>query len=123
MGYYAVGNRMYGAPPTGYLPIEEHGIVGDLRTVARVGTDGPPLTVFAVRGLRPAHRAAPHLPQLANSPQRKPSRPAGQRPATPSVWVFRPLFGRADHTVASCFGYFCRPGGRYLPNGRSVPDA
>ena len=27
-------------PPTGYLPIEEHGIVGDLRTVALVGTDG-----------------------------------------------------------------------------------
>jgi GH15 family glucan-1,4-alpha-glucosidase len=25
---------------TGYLPIEEHGIVGDLRTVALVGTDG-----------------------------------------------------------------------------------
>ncbi|MDX6418221.1 MAG: hypothetical protein QOG28_2841 [Trebonia sp.] len=27
-------------PPHGYLPIEEHGIVGDLRTVALVGTDG-----------------------------------------------------------------------------------
>ncbi len=27
-------------PPQGYLPIEEHGIVGDLRTVALVGTDG-----------------------------------------------------------------------------------
>jgi GH15 family glucan-1,4-alpha-glucosidase len=27
-------------PPKGYLPIEEHGIVGDLRTVALVGTDG-----------------------------------------------------------------------------------
>jgi GH15 family glucan-1,4-alpha-glucosidase len=27
-------------PPRGYLPIEEHGIVGDLRTVALVGTDG-----------------------------------------------------------------------------------
>ena len=27
-------------PPWGYLPIEEHGIVGDLRTVALVGTDG-----------------------------------------------------------------------------------
>jgi GH15 family glucan-1,4-alpha-glucosidase len=27
-------------PPSGYLPIEEHGIVGDLRTVALVGTDG-----------------------------------------------------------------------------------
>jgi GH15 family glucan-1,4-alpha-glucosidase len=27
-------------PPGGYLPIEEHGIVGDLRTVALVGTDG-----------------------------------------------------------------------------------
>jgi GH15 family glucan-1,4-alpha-glucosidase len=40
MGYYAAGNRMHGAPPTGYLPIEEHGIVGDLRTVALVGTDG-----------------------------------------------------------------------------------
>src|SRR5271170_4564975 len=26
--------------PHGYLPIEEHGIVGDLRTVALVGTDG-----------------------------------------------------------------------------------
>src|ERR1035438_4814821 len=26
--------------PAGYLPIEEHGIVGDLRTVALVGTDG-----------------------------------------------------------------------------------
>jgi hypothetical protein len=40
MGYYAAGNRMHGSPPTGYLPIEEHGIVGDLRTVALVGTDG-----------------------------------------------------------------------------------
>jgi GH15 family glucan-1,4-alpha-glucosidase len=29
-----------GAPPGGYLPIEEHGIVGDLRTVALVGTNG-----------------------------------------------------------------------------------
>jgi GH15 family glucan-1,4-alpha-glucosidase len=27
-------------PPYGYLPIEEHGIVGDLRTVALIGTDG-----------------------------------------------------------------------------------
>ena len=27
-------------PPRGYLPIEEHGIIGDLRTVALVGTDG-----------------------------------------------------------------------------------
>src|SRR6202790_2551963 len=26
--------------PAGYLPIEEHGIVGDLRTVALIGTDG-----------------------------------------------------------------------------------
>ena len=25
---------------TGYLPIEEHGVIGDLRTVALVGTDG-----------------------------------------------------------------------------------
>src|SRR6201994_3665999 len=29
-----------GGPPHGYLPIEEHGIVGDLRTVALIGTDG-----------------------------------------------------------------------------------
>ena len=28
------------ASPTGYLPIEEHGVIGDLRTVALVGTDG-----------------------------------------------------------------------------------
>ena len=27
-------------PPAGYLPIAEHGIVGDMRTVALVGTDG-----------------------------------------------------------------------------------
>jgi GH15 family glucan-1,4-alpha-glucosidase len=27
-------------PPKGYLPIEEHGIVGDRRTVALIGTDG-----------------------------------------------------------------------------------
>ena len=27
-------------PPTGYLPIAEHGIVGDLHTAALVGTDG-----------------------------------------------------------------------------------
>src|SRR5215469_16154 len=32
-------NQRLGAP-YGYLPIEEHGIVGDLRTVALVGTDG-----------------------------------------------------------------------------------
>ncbi len=31
---------MSSLPPSGYLPIEEHGIVGDLRTVALVGTDG-----------------------------------------------------------------------------------
>jgi GH15 family glucan-1,4-alpha-glucosidase len=34
---YAPGN---GRGTGGYLPIEEHGIVGDLRTVALVGTDG-----------------------------------------------------------------------------------
>jgi GH15 family glucan-1,4-alpha-glucosidase len=33
------GNGRSG-PPGGYLPIEEHGIVGDLRTVALVGTEG-----------------------------------------------------------------------------------
>ncbi len=27
-------------PRNGYLPIEEHGVVGDLRTIALVGTDG-----------------------------------------------------------------------------------
>jgi GH15 family glucan-1,4-alpha-glucosidase len=32
-------NQRVGAP-NGYLPIEEHGIVGDLRTVALIGTDG-----------------------------------------------------------------------------------
>jgi len=26
--------------PTGYMPIEEHGVIGDLRSVALVGTDG-----------------------------------------------------------------------------------
>jgi GH15 family glucan-1,4-alpha-glucosidase len=26
--------------PTGYLPISEHGVIGDLRTVALVGSDG-----------------------------------------------------------------------------------
>src|ERR1700694_3405264 len=40
MGYYSASHGRQGAPPTGYLPIEEHGIVGDLRTVALVGTDG-----------------------------------------------------------------------------------
>ena len=40
MAYYSAGPGRQGAPPTGYLPIEEHGIVGDLRTVALVGTDG-----------------------------------------------------------------------------------
>jgi GH15 family glucan-1,4-alpha-glucosidase len=41
MEYFPAGNgttRM--GPPHGYLPIEEHGIVGDLRTVALIGTDG-----------------------------------------------------------------------------------
>src|SRR6201996_3042561 len=33
------GTGRIGAP-SGYLPIEEHGIIGDLRTVALVGTDG-----------------------------------------------------------------------------------
>src|SRR4051812_18061641 len=32
--------RAHPASPDGYLPIEEHAIVGDLRTVALVGTDG-----------------------------------------------------------------------------------
>src|SRR6266516_4207613 len=27
-------------PPGGYLPIAEHGIIGDLHTIALVGTDG-----------------------------------------------------------------------------------
>jgi GH15 family glucan-1,4-alpha-glucosidase len=38
----STGNGTNGrpGPPHGYLPIEEHGIVGDLRTVALVGTDG-----------------------------------------------------------------------------------
>ena len=41
MGTFTVGNGYRSdTPPTGYLPIEEHGIVGDLRTVALVGTDG-----------------------------------------------------------------------------------
>ena len=41
MGSFSVGNgHRSETPPTGYLPIEEHGIVGDLRTVALVGTDG-----------------------------------------------------------------------------------
>ena len=26
--------------PTGYMPIEDHGVIGDLRSVALVGTDG-----------------------------------------------------------------------------------
>jgi GH15 family glucan-1,4-alpha-glucosidase len=29
-----------GVQAHGYLPIEEHGVIGDLRTVALVGTDG-----------------------------------------------------------------------------------
>jgi GH15 family glucan-1,4-alpha-glucosidase len=33
------GNGRVG-PPKGYLPIEDHGIVGDLRTVALIGSDG-----------------------------------------------------------------------------------
>ena len=33
-------DRPHPRPPQGYLPIEEHGIVGDLRTVALIGTDG-----------------------------------------------------------------------------------
>src|SRR3954451_8240443 len=34
-----LGNRVR-VPRDAYLPIEEHGIIGDLRTVALVGTDG-----------------------------------------------------------------------------------
>src|ERR1700726_3847076 len=37
---YRLADNAGPVPPTGYLPIEEHGIVGDLRTVALVGTDG-----------------------------------------------------------------------------------
>ena len=37
---YAGGRTGQVGPSRGYLPIEEHGIVGDLRTVALVGTDG-----------------------------------------------------------------------------------
>ncbi len=40
MGHPSAAPGRPGAPPAGYLPIEEHGIVGDLRTVALVGTDG-----------------------------------------------------------------------------------
>ena len=39
MAYLLAGNGGP-VPPAGYLPIEEYGIVGDLRTVALVGTDG-----------------------------------------------------------------------------------
>ena len=39
MAYLLTGNGGP-VPPAGYLPIEEHGIVGDLRTVALVGADG-----------------------------------------------------------------------------------
>jgi GH15 family glucan-1,4-alpha-glucosidase len=39
MAYLLAGNGGP-VPRAGYLPIEEHGIVGDLRTVALVGTDG-----------------------------------------------------------------------------------
>ena len=39
MAYLLTGNGGP-VPPAGYLPIEEHGIVGDLRTVALAGTDG-----------------------------------------------------------------------------------
>src|SRR5487761_1610632 len=39
MNGYSPGTGSSGAPG-GYLPIEEHGIVGDLRTVALVGTNG-----------------------------------------------------------------------------------
>src|ERR1700685_1042432 len=41
MEHSYAGERAGGVGPShGYLPIEEHGIVGDLRTVALVGTDG-----------------------------------------------------------------------------------
>jgi GH15 family glucan-1,4-alpha-glucosidase len=41
MAYLPTGNGTgRTGPPKGYIPIEEHGIVGDLRTVALVGTDG-----------------------------------------------------------------------------------
>ena len=40
-GFGNSGNgTAWAGPPRGYLPIEEHGIVGDLRTVALIGTDG-----------------------------------------------------------------------------------
>jgi GH15 family glucan-1,4-alpha-glucosidase len=39
MDNYSLGYGR-GTPQGGYLPIEEHGIVGDLRTVALVGTNG-----------------------------------------------------------------------------------
>src|ERR1700685_1600994 len=37
---YAGEGTSSAGPSRGYLPIEEHGIVGDLRTVALIGTDG-----------------------------------------------------------------------------------
>ena len=41
MEHFPTGNgTARTGPPHGYLPIEEHGIVGDLRTVALIGTDG-----------------------------------------------------------------------------------
>jgi GH15 family glucan-1,4-alpha-glucosidase len=40
MGHPSAAPGCPGTPPAGYLPIAEHGIVGDLRTVALVGTDG-----------------------------------------------------------------------------------
>ena len=41
MEHFSTGNKTGRiGSPHGYLPIEEHGIVGDLRTVALIGTDG-----------------------------------------------------------------------------------
>src|ERR1700760_1906297 len=41
MEHFPTGNgAARSGPPHGYLPIEEHGIVGDLRTVALIGIDG-----------------------------------------------------------------------------------
>jgi hypothetical protein len=41
--------------PTRYLPIAEHGLIGDLQTVALVGTNGTIDWYCSRRGVQPLH--------------------------------------------------------------------
>lgn len=89
----AAPNDVTHANVKGYLPIGEHGLIGDLHTVALVGTDGTidwywlptlrrPEPVRGDPGQR-ARRALAHSPELVGLDDQTAVHPRHQRPNHP----------------------------------------